>query len=104
MNANKHDIISYICYMLHKENNKHFIAVLHRTVKVGPSMWSITGTEVECKAGSQPAVERYSQTLLPIDTSYNDISTMGSIEMRGVINKGKRVLMHIPFWYWLPVD
>ena len=31
--------------MLHKENNKHFIAVLHRTVKVGPSMWSITGTE-----------------------------------------------------------
>ena len=60
----------YIYYMLHKENNKHFIAVLHRTVKVGPSMWSITGTEVECKAGSQPAVERYSQTLLPIDTSY----------------------------------
>ena len=79
--------------MLHKENNKHFIAVLHRTVKVGPSMWSITGTEVDCKAGSQPAVERYSQTLLPIDTSY--ISAMGSIEMRGVINKGKRVLMHI---------
>lgn len=84
---------NHIYYMLHKENNKRCIAVLHRTVKVGPSMWSITGTEVECKAGSQPAVERYSQTLLPIDTCY--ISTMCSIQMRGVINKGKRVLMPI---------
>ena len=81
--------------MLHKENNKRFIAVLHRTVKVGPSMWSITGTEVECKAGSQPAVEQYSQTLLPIDTCYISTMSMGSIQMRGVINKGKRVLMHI---------
>jgi aconitase A len=53
---------NHIYYMLHKENNKRFIAVLHRTVKVGPSMWSITGTAVECKAGSQPAVERIHST------------------------------------------
>jgi len=66
---------NHIYYMLHKENNKRFNAVLHRTVKVGPSMWSITGTEVEGKAGSQPAVERYSQTLFPIDTCYNGIHT-----------------------------